>query len=53
MFLAKEKVFIGDMKVFKKRDLNITLIISWLYWLQRVVYSQESRFCYDLKLIDK
>ena len=29
------------MRVLKKKILNIILIISWLYWLRRVVYSKE------------
>ena len=37
----------------KGRDFKITLIISWLYWLRLVVYSKESHFCRNLKLIIK
>ena len=33
--------------------LNITLIISWLYWLRLVVYFKELHFCFNLKFINK
>ena len=32
------------MKVLRREIINITLIISWLYWLRLVVYSKEQHF---------
>ena len=60
LYLASKQLNCPPRKRYKQEKckyegdvFNITLIVSWLYWLRLVIFSKESHFCYNLKWINK